>query len=251
MTRDDLKRTLDVDCLPRSSKYDPEWMIRNEMGPNAVWLTESLTQAMDLRPGMKVLDMGCGRAMSSIFLAKEFGVQVWATDLWIKPTDNWARVREAGVESLVYPVYAEAHALPYAEEFFDAAVSLDSYHYYGTSERYLLSFAKLVKRGGQIGIVVPGFTKEFDDEIPENLRPVWDAELYTFHSPEWWARLWTRSDMVDVEVADLLPDGWRLWLRWEEVCEASGFRRREGDTGFLLADGGEYLGLTRVVARRK
>ena len=29
---------------------------------------------------MRVLDLGCGRAMSSIFLRREFGVQVWATE---------------------------------------------------------------------------------------------------------------------------------------------------------------------------
>lgn len=51
------------------------------MGPNVLWLAEALSQMMDLRPGMRVLDMGCGKAISSIFLAKEFGLEVWATDL--------------------------------------------------------------------------------------------------------------------------------------------------------------------------
>ena len=32
---------------------------------------------------MKILDLGCGKGLTSIFLAKEFGVQVYATDLWI------------------------------------------------------------------------------------------------------------------------------------------------------------------------
>jgi cyclopropane fatty-acyl-phospholipid synthase-like methyltransferase len=37
--------------------------------------------SMDLKPSMRVLDLGCGRAMSSIFLHREFDVQVWAVDL--------------------------------------------------------------------------------------------------------------------------------------------------------------------------
>jgi ubiquinone/menaquinone biosynthesis C-methylase UbiE len=41
------------------------------MGPNPLWLTEWLCELMDLRPGMRVLDLGCGRAPSSIFLAFE------------------------------------------------------------------------------------------------------------------------------------------------------------------------------------
>ena len=62
---------------------------------------------MELKPGMRVLDMGCGKAVSSIFLAKEFGVQVWATDLWIEASENWPRVQKAGPEGQVFPVHAE------------------------------------------------------------------------------------------------------------------------------------------------
>ena len=70
--------------FPRSSQYHPEWVVARvgSGSANALWLTEWLTSAMELRPGMRVLDLGCGPAMSSIFLRREFGVQVWATDLW-------------------------------------------------------------------------------------------------------------------------------------------------------------------------
>jgi len=66
--------------FPRSSRYDPDWVMDNQMGPNALWLMEWLSQQLDLVPGMKVLDLGCGKALSSIFLAREFGLQVWAAD---------------------------------------------------------------------------------------------------------------------------------------------------------------------------
>lgn len=82
-----------TDRYPRSREYDLDWMMDNMMGPNAVWLMESLTDVLRLEPGMRVLDMGCGKAISSIFLAKEFGVQVWATDLWISAAENWERVK--------------------------------------------------------------------------------------------------------------------------------------------------------------
>ena len=70
------------DRFPRSNEYHPQWMIASSSsGANALWLTEWLSTVVDLRPGMRILDLGCGRAMSSIFLHREFGVQVWATDL--------------------------------------------------------------------------------------------------------------------------------------------------------------------------
>src|SRR4051794_13867308 len=69
--------------FPRASHYHPEWVLAGISGAaNPLWMTEWLAEAMHLRSGMRVLDLGCGRATSSIFLHREFGVQVWATDLW-------------------------------------------------------------------------------------------------------------------------------------------------------------------------
>ena len=86
------------ELFPRSAAYDEAWVNENRMGPNVLWLAESLAERMTLEPGMRVMDLGCGKACSSVFLAREYGVEVWATDLWIKPTENWERIREAGLE---------------------------------------------------------------------------------------------------------------------------------------------------------
>ena len=247
-----LREMLTVDRFPLSSKYDPEWVLENEMGPNALWLTEWLCRAMDLAPEMRLLDMGCGKAMSAIFLAKEFGVRVWATDLWIEATDNWQRIREAGAEDLVSPIHAEAHQLPYAEEFFDAIVSIDAYHYFGTDDLYLRSFAKLVKPGGQIGIVVPGLMCDFQGAMPQYLNQFWDAsQCFSFHTVEWWRRHWEQTQLVDVELADTQPEGWHDWLLFEDAKIAAGTNRHDDEAPALRADQGRYLGFVRMVARKR
>jgi cyclopropane fatty-acyl-phospholipid synthase-like methyltransferase len=66
-----------------------------------------------------VLDLGCGRAVSSIFLVREIGLQVWATDRWIPASDNWQRISAAGLQDRVFPIHADAHSLPFADGFFD------------------------------------------------------------------------------------------------------------------------------------
>ncbi len=106
--------------FPCSSQYHAEWVLANAMGSNTLWLTEWLASAMDLKSGMRVLDLGCGRAISSIFLAREFGVQVWATDLWISASENIQRIRDAELSDQVFPIHADARALPFASGFFDA-----------------------------------------------------------------------------------------------------------------------------------
>ena len=247
------------DEYPLSSKYDPDWVFENQMGPNPLWLTEWLCQEMDLQPGMRVLDMGCGKALSSILLAREFGVQVWANDLWVKPTDNWQTIRDAELDDKVYPIHGEARQLPYAEGFFNAIVSVDSYQYYGTDDLYLDCFIKFVREGGQIGIVVPGLVREFEGRVPEHLTRrqrsggvFWGQDCWTFHTAEWWRHLWARTGLVDVEVAEAMPDGWRLWLRWQRALHASGKQTHfPSDVEVLEADGGRYLGFVRMVGRRK
>jgi len=240
-----------VDEFPLSAKYDMHWVHKNEMGPNVLWITEALCQVMELKPGMRVLDMGCGTAMSSIFLAKEFDVQVWATDLWIGATENFERICEAGVEDCVFPIHAEARTLPFADEFFDAIISLDSYHYFGTDVHYLEFYMlKFLKQGGQIGIVSPASPEEIPQPLPEHLNDEW----YWMNSVDWWRNHWKRCPDLEVERAELLPGGWELWVRWHEFLDLYGSRNRPAETGELdqlLADGGKYLGFARMVARRK
>src|SRR5947207_3402683 len=200
----------------RSSAYHPEWIMASVSGgANSLWLSEWLTEALDLRPGMRVLDLGCGRGASSIFLRREFDVQVWATDLWFSVSERLQRVRDAGVEDGVFPIHADARSLPFATEFFDAIVSIDSYFYFGTDDLYLNYLARFVKPGGPIGIAGAGLISEIDDPIPTHLREWWSQDLpWCLHSAAWWRRHWGRTGILDIEVADTLADGWRLWLDW-------------------------------------
>src|SRR5215217_199132 len=102
-----------TDKFPLSSKYNPAWIKASVSGgANPLLLTEWLCQSLDLRPGMRILDLACGRAMSSIFLHHEFGVQVWAVDLWCSVSENAKRIEDAGMKQDVFPMHADARMLP-------------------------------------------------------------------------------------------------------------------------------------------
>jgi cyclopropane fatty-acyl-phospholipid synthase-like methyltransferase len=254
---------MDVDSLlrkpefPLSAGYERDWLLDNQMGPNAVWLLEWLLPALDLAPGMRVLDLGCGRAMTSVFLAREKAVRVWAADLWMSPDHNWRRASERGVADLVCPLRAEAHALPFAQGFFDAIVSIDAYQYFGTDDLYLSYLSGFLRPGGRLGVVVPGLTREIDGEVPEHLaRPqsngkvFWEDACWCFHTFEWWRALWARSSQVEDVRADLLPDGWRHWRDFERALELAGKQVFPSDAEALDRDQGRTIGFVRAVARR-
>jgi SAM-dependent methyltransferase len=236
------------DRFPRASKYHPEWILASASGgANSLWIAEWLTSALDLHAGMRVLDLGCGMAASSVFLHREFGVQVWATDLWYDAHQNLQRIRDAGVEGHVFPIRADARSLPFAADFFDAIVSIDSFVYYGTDDLYLNYLARFVKPGGPIGIAGAGLMREIDGAVPDHLRDWWTPDVWCLHSAAWWRRHWERTGIVSIEVADTLPDGWQRWLDWHRVVAPDNALEIKA----LEADRGSYLGYVRVVGRRR
>ena len=235
------------DRFPRASEYNPEWLLASVSGAaNPLWLTEWLAEALDLQPGMRVLDLGCGRAASSVFLHREHGVQVWATDLWFGASENLQRIRDAGVEGGVFPIHADARSLPFATEFFDAIVSIDSFFYYGTDDQYLNYLARFVRPGGRVGIAGAGLIRELESSIPVHLREWWTEDMWCLHSPAWWRRHWERTGILVIESADTLPDGWQLWRDWLKLIAPENL----AEIHAVEADSGRHLGYVRVVGRR-
>jgi SAM-dependent methyltransferase len=235
------------DQFPRSSKYHPDWIVASASGgANVLWVTEWLTTALELRPGMRVLDLGCGRAASSIFLRREFGVQVWATDLWFSANENTQRIRDAGVADGVFAIHADARSLPFAPDFFDAIVCVDAFPYFGTDDLYLNYLARFVKAGGPIGVAGAGLMQEIGGAVPDHLRKWWTHELWCLHSAGWWRRHWERTGIVTIDVADTMPDGWQRWLDWHRFVAPD----NQTEIAALEADRGRYLGYVRLIGRR-
>ena len=45
--------------------------------------------------------------MTSIFLARELGLRIWAADLWMDPDNNWKRIVTAGEQDRICPLRCE------------------------------------------------------------------------------------------------------------------------------------------------
>ena len=241
---------LSTDRFPRASAYHPEWVLGSASGgANSLWLVEWLCESMDLRPGMRVLDLGCGRGMSSIFVHREYDAQVWAADLWFSAAENIQRIRDAGAESGVFPVNADARSLPFSENFFDAIIAIDSFMFFGTDDLYMNYLARFVKPEGQIGIAQAGFVNEIENgEIPEHLSAWWKAENpYCLHSADWWRRHWERCGILKDVAADTMPEGWTYWLDWLRISAP----QNTVEIDSLEADAGRNFGYVRAVGRRR
>ena len=243
--------------FPRSSRYDAGWMLGNQMGPNALWLLEWLCERLPIAAGARVLDLGCGKAMTSVFLAKEFGAHVHAVDLWMDPDHNWRRAVEAGVADRVCPLRAEAHALPFAAGYFDAIVSIDAFHYFGTDLLYVDYLARFLRPGGLLGVVVPGLVRPLASGPPlwltepqSNGKVFWDDSCRSFLTAEAWRTLWAGSPFVSAVSVDAQPDGWRHWSDFERAIEASGTGLFPSDAEALEKDAGRTMTFLRLLGSR-
>ena len=233
----------------KSKKYDRNYVLENCMGPNPMKILEELAQKIPLKDGLRVLDLGCGRGLTSIFLAKEFHTQVFAVDLWTPATENYQRFREAGLEDRIIPLHANSNDLPFADEFFDAVISVDSYHYFGRDERFFgEKLLPLVKRGGVAALAIPGMKTELHGNIPQEMLLSWTAEdLDTIQTCAWWENLLRKTSQgceLHVSEMDCYEEVWQDWL----ACDNDYARN---DSKAMNAGAGRYMNMISVIADKK
>lgn len=245
-----LQRRLQA-LLPRASAWDRVWVEANSLGENVLHLAESLLQVMPLSPGMRVLDLGCGHAVSSIFMAREFDVQVWAVDRGVDPSDNLGRIVEHGCEASVFPMRADARSLPFPHGYFDAVVALDSYLYFGTDDRYLSLLAPLLREGGQLGIADAFIDEEIlsFEQLPVSVRDKWSRDdWYLVHSIPWWRWHWQKTGLFDLQRAEPAPASGEIMASYIEQYQDDPDEAEF--ISFVQSDFGRRLGTFRMVATR-
>jgi SAM-dependent methyltransferase len=234
---------------PRSARYDPEWVVELEMGPHPLWQLEDLLETIELAPGMRVLDLGSGRGATSVFLAREFGVEVVACDLWVPADEAAAVFAAAGLAGSVKAMNADVRRLPFAPEEFDAIVSVDAFEYFGTDIHILPLLLRVLRTEGQIGFSTPALRADpYDAGIPPDVFEIFGYEAAAWHSPEWWRRHWELSGLVDDVQARWQPGGRDDWLVWTRAVGDAKGDRSAAMLELLEHDEDERLGFALISA---
>lgn len=229
---------------------DNEFVRQNLMGPSALRIIEELTGTIDLPAKARILDLGCGTGLTSIFLAEQYeGATVFATDLWIEATENFERFKSQKLEDRIIPIHAEAHTLPYAQGYFDAVVSVDSYQYFGTDATFLDDhIAPLLKSGGILAVSMPGLQEGLTQAmLPQELTTFWGDENIDFYALQWWEDLWTKSEQMEkVETFSHTchRQAWDEWLSCDNPYA-------KHDIDMIRVENGKYFDTIGLIYRKK
>lgn len=234
----------------KTEKYDISMLREKIMGPNPLKLEEELLQDHKIPKGAVVMDLGSGQGITSIFLAKEYGFKVYATDLWSEPEENQKFFAQMGLtKEQIVAVKADATALEYEKEFFDAIVSTDSYNYFGRDERFLdEKLLPFVKKDGYLYIVVPGMKKDCHNNIPKELLLSWTPEQLDYiHDIDYWKNIVSKSkdsEIVSIYQMESNEECWEDWIKCDNEYAI-------GDRKAIEAGACKYLNFIAIVLRKK
>ena len=191
------------------------------MGPNCVRILEELfsKKPLQLTTDDIVLDLGCGKGLTSLVIAKETGAKVYANDLWITVEDNAKRFENWGIGEQVTPICEDANDFSFNKSKFQALVSIDSYHYFageiGFFENKILPF---LKDKAVVLIGIPGIKNQYTGRSEELLSAWLDDEAYMFKSPKQWKEIignHDRIEMVETWEMECFDLAWSEWFATE------------------------------------
>ena len=234
----------------KSKAYDTPEINARVMGPNPIKLTEELMTLYAPPRGSVVMDLGSGQGVTSVFLAREYGLRVFAADLWSDPTDNLRFFESLGLRAgELVPIHADAMALPFARGFFDAVISTDSYNYFGREPDYLgEKLLPFVKPGGYVSICVPGMKKDLHDALPPELLLSWTPEQLDYlHDADYWRAMVSQTPEAEIIAVQEMESNEEVWADWLK-CDNEYAR---ADRAAIEAGGGKYLNFVALLLRRR
>ena len=205
---------------------------------------------LGLRPGDRVLDLGCGAGRHAFEAARRGGI-VTAVDLDLAELKHVRDVGDAEPSARASAVNGDALRLPFPDASFDRIIASEVMEHIGDDQAAAVELARVLRPGGTIAVTVPAWlpekvcwalTDEYHAPFVEGghvriytrdglravlrgagMRPSTSHRAHALHSPYWWLKC-----AVGVRNDDhRLVRAYRRLLEWDIVSAPALTRRTE------------------------
>lgn len=160
--------------------YASDWarlLLGDSFHPGGLALTERLGELLDLRPGLRVLDVASGQGASALRLAQRFGCEVVGVDYSAEAVaEATRRAEQAGQSDRVRFEQGDAERLPLERASFDALVCECAFCTFPDKPAAAREMARVLRPGGLVVVEalnargVPALARRLR-EIAASYRP--------------------------------------------------------------------------------
>ncbi len=126
----------------------------------------NMLDRMNIDPGQRVLDVGCGAGAITAFIAEMTGAHATGLDL-ADTAISAAQVRHAEQGERLEFVQGDIDKIGFADHSFDAVVSIDSLYWVTDLTDALSKLIQILRPGGQLGIFME---QDCQDRSPDVLK---------------------------------------------------------------------------------
>ncbi len=198
--------------------------------PGGLSATSRLAEACGLREGDRILDLGCGKGTTAIYLARKHGCDVTGIDLSEELVANAVSLaRRARVSHRTHFQVGDAHSLPFPDGEFDAVVSQAVLVLVKDKSKVIREALRITKPGGRLGWLELSWQRKPSPQFLQSVSDVLCAccmqNVETFQ--DWQSRL--REAGLGSVSASLFPlpaGGFGAMLRDEGLRNALGVMLR-------------------------
>lgn len=178
--------------------------------------TNELIKLCKIKKGTRVLEVGCGIGLTSVYLAEK-GCRVTGVDIskgMIRKAKEKAEQKKMKVEFLV----ADAQKLPFKNNAFDAVICESVMAFIPDKKKAMKEFVRVTKPGGYVGITEVAWIKEPPPEMKKKMSDFAGSELRT---SEGWKKLFRDAELKNIAARthklSMLNEAWDQIRRWDII----------------------------------
>jgi len=167
--------------------------------------TDEFCGNLPLKPGMKVLDIGCGTGGSAFYLARKYGVEVLGIDLsqnMLDIANEHKAEMEESVQNLVKFRFLDATKAVFPSDHFDMMYSRDAIMHIADKDKLYTNVFKWLKPKGFV-LVSEYINGPNNPNHPEDYIKYLINRGYQLETLQGYADVLTRSGFENVEKVDL------------------------------------------------